>query len=143
MNRWINELILSIRNRHMLHIPIIRKGRPYKSLDVQRAAHHRTREPFVEVSQANAGLIRRDLLEQETGRRALEAFTTEELIAMCERASEIFAREELPLGDDAQSPEDYVEQVSATTGLPHVLARRNMEKVRAALAETRTVIAGL
>jgi hypothetical protein len=46
----------------MLHLPILRYGVPYRSLDVVRVPHHRTREPFVEISQANAGLIRRDLL---------------------------------------------------------------------------------
>ena len=49
----------------MLHIPILRQGNPYKSLDIARVAHHQTREIFVEVSQANAGLIRRDLRRQE------------------------------------------------------------------------------
>ena len=47
----------------MLHIPILRQGVPYKSLDVVRVPHHRTREPLVEISQANGGLIRRDLRE--------------------------------------------------------------------------------
>jgi hypothetical protein len=127
----------------MLHIPLLRKGQPYKSLDTIRAAHHRTREPFVEISQANVGLIRRDLNEQESARRSLAAFTTDELIGLTGRAAEIFANDELPLGDDAQTPGGYVEQVSATTGLPHVMARRNMEKVRGVMAEMRTVIAGL
>src|SRR2546423_4014151 len=127
----------------MLHIPLLRKGQPYKSLDTLSVAHHRTRASVVEISQANVGLIRRDLVDQESARHALAAFTTEELIALSERAAEIFARDELAIGDDAQSPQDYVEQVSATTGLPFVLVRRNLEKIRGVLAETRTVIAGL
>jgi hypothetical protein len=44
----------------MLHIPILRHGAPYSSVDKQRVPHYRTRETFVEISQANAGLIRRD-----------------------------------------------------------------------------------
>ncbi|MDT7542239.1 MAG: hypothetical protein QOE33_2143 [Acidobacteriota bacterium] len=127
----------------MLHIPLLRKGQPYKSLDTLRVAHQRTRASVVEISQANVGLIRRDLIDQEPARRALAAFTTEELISLSERAAEIFARDELSIGDEAQSPQDYVEQVSATTGLPFVMARRNMEKVRGVLAEMRTVITGL
>ena len=59
----------------MIKIPLLRKGEPYESLDVARVAHHRTREVFAEVSQANAGLIRRDLLDQETGRKALSWLT--------------------------------------------------------------------
>ena len=38
----------------MLHIPLLRHGKPYRSLaDVVRVPHYRTREPFVEISQAN------------------------------------------------------------------------------------------
>jgi len=127
----------------MLHIPILRKGEPYKSLDVVRVVHHRTREPFVEISQANAGLIRRDLADEERARAALAAFSVAELIAMSVRAAEIFANDELPLGDESQTPEAYVEQVSATTGLPHVLARRNMGKIRGAMAQMESVLRGL
>jgi len=127
----------------MLHIPLLRKGEPYRSLDVVRVADHRTRELFVEISQANAGLIRRDLLEQESARTALAAFSVAELIEMSVRAAEIFANDELPIGDEAQTPQNYIEQVSATTGLPHVMARRNMEKIRGALAQMESVLGGL
>jgi len=127
----------------MLHIPILRKGKPYRSLDVVRVADHRTRELFVEISQANAGLIRRDLLEQESARAALAAFSVAELIEMSVRAAEIFANDELPIGDEAQTPQNYIEQVSATTGLPHVMARRNLEKIRGALAQMESVLRGL
>jgi acyl-CoA reductase-like NAD-dependent aldehyde dehydrogenase len=127
----------------MLHIPLLRRGEPYKSLDVVRVAHHRTREPFVEISQANAGLIRRDLAGQERARAALAAFSVRELIEMSVRAAEIFAHDELAVGDEAQTPAAYVEQVSATTGLPYVMARRNMEKIRGALAQMESVLRGL
>ena len=45
----------------MLHIPILRKGRPYYSVDSVVTKHHRTGEPLVRISMANSGLIRRDL----------------------------------------------------------------------------------
>lgn len=127
----------------MLHIPILRHGRPYRSVDVQRVPDFRTRETFVEISQANAGLIRRDLLDQETGRRALAAFTTDQLIAMCKQAAEYFMRDTLPVGDEAQTPDDYVRQLSATTGMPHVLVRKNMNKISGVMAEMDNVLAGL
>src|SRR5918997_4698143 len=127
----------------MLHLPLLRRGEPYKSLDVARVAHHRTREPFVEVSQANGGLVRRDLLDQETGRRALSKFSCAELLEICARAATYFSEDELPMGDERQTPEDYVRQVSATTGLPHVLVRRNMSKIGGVMAEMKDVLAGL
>ncbi|HVQ38107.1 MAG TPA: aldehyde dehydrogenase family protein [Pyrinomonadaceae bacterium] len=127
----------------MIHIPILRHGEPYKSLDVARVPHHQTRELFVEISQANAGLIRRDLRDQQQAREKLAALSTAELIEICARAAQKFANHSLPLGDDMQTPEDYVRQVSATTGMPHVLARRNLDKVRGVMAEAGSVLNGL
>ncbi|MFP5260649.1 MAG: aldehyde dehydrogenase family protein [Blastocatellia bacterium] len=127
----------------MLHIPLLRKGAPYRSLDVARVPHHRTRECFVEISQANAGLIRRDLLDQRAGREALSRFSCAELVEICARAAGHFMNDTLALGNAEQSPQDYVEQISATTGLPHVLARKNMRKIHSMLSQMGSVLGGL
>lgn len=127
----------------VLHIPILRQGVTYRSLDVARVPHHRTRELFAEVSQANTGLIRRDLLDQERGREALGKFSCADLLEICAGAAEHFMHDALPLGEDSQTPEDYVRQVSATTALPHPLVRRNMLKIRGVLAEMEHVLKGL
>lgn len=127
----------------MLHIPILRQGEPYRSLDLARVPHHQTRELFVEISQANSGLIRRDLRDQQTAREKLAALSTAELIDICRRAGEHFLNDALPLGDQQQTPADYVRQVSATTGMPHVLARRNMAKIHGVLSEVGHVLNGL
>ena len=116
---------------------------PYKSLEVARVPHHQTRELFVEISQANNGLVRRDLRDQKTGRDKLAALSTAELIEICARAADHFLNDSLPLGDAMQTPEDYVRQIAATTGMPHVLARRNMAKIQGALSEADNVINGL
>ncbi len=127
----------------MLNIPILRQGNIYKSLDISRVPHHQTREIFVEVSQANAGLIRRDLSRQEIGREALNKFSTRNLVDICARAGEFFTNDSLPLGDSEQSAEDYVQQVSATTGMPYVLARRNMQKIKSMFTNMESVLNGL
>jgi hypothetical protein len=127
----------------MLQIPILRQGTQYKSLDVARVPHHQTREIFVEVSQANAGLIRRDLGRQDIAVSTLQRFSTRELVNICSRAAEHFTNDSLSLGDSTQTPEDYVKQVSATTGLPYVLARRNMLKIKSMLASMESVLNGL
>jgi acyl-CoA reductase-like NAD-dependent aldehyde dehydrogenase len=127
----------------MLHIPILRKGVPYRSLDTIRTPHYRTREDFVEISQANVGLIRRDLLDQQSAKQALSAIPTADLIAISRRAADIFLNQTLPVGDAAQSPDDYLKQLASTTGMPHALARKNMRKIHAALFEMEQVIAGL
>lgn len=127
----------------MIKIPILRKGTPYYSLDVAQVPHHRTREPFVEISQANSGLIRRDLRDQQTPRAKLASLTTAELVEICARAADHFANDSLTLGEIDQTREDYIAQVSATTGMPYVLARNNMDKIRGVLAGVGNVLNGL
>ncbi|MBM3755904.1 MAG: aldehyde dehydrogenase [Acidobacteria bacterium] len=127
----------------MIHIPVLRQGKPYKSVDVNRAYHYRTREQIAEISQANVGLIRRDLLQQAEMHAILQGFTTRELIAIAKKAAKHFGEDELPLGDSMQTPDDIVKQISATTGSPNVMVRRNMEKVRGVLDSMETVLSGL
>jgi acyl-CoA reductase-like NAD-dependent aldehyde dehydrogenase len=127
----------------MLHIPLLRRGKPYKSLDVTRAAHQATGKPFVEISQANVGLIRRDLLAQEAMRAVLARLTVARLIEITRDASDIFLNDTLPIGDDLQRPHDYVEQTSATTGMPYVMVRRNMQRVAAVMSNVAEILRGL
>ena len=127
----------------MIHIPVLRQGKPYKSVDVNKAYHYRTREQIAEISQANVGLIRRDMLQQAEMHAILQGFSTRELIAIAKKAAKHFGEDELPLGDSMQTPDDIVKQISATTGSPNVMVRRNMEKVRGVLDSMETVLSGL
>jgi acyl-CoA reductase-like NAD-dependent aldehyde dehydrogenase len=127
----------------MLHIPLLRFGVPYKSVDVAATPHHRTREPFVEISQANVGLISRDLLKQPEARAALQRHSVAELIAMCRAAAPVFLGDTLPVGDAQQTPQDYLEQLNATTGMPFVMGRRNMGRVAAVLENMESILRGL
>jgi acyl-CoA reductase-like NAD-dependent aldehyde dehydrogenase len=127
----------------MLHIPLLRFGRPYRSVDVSVVPHHRTKKPFVEVSQANVGLISRDLLSQGDARAALQRFSVDELIGMCAKAAPIFLEDTLPVGEATQRPRDYLEQLNATTGMPFVMGRRNMARVAAVLENMRSILRGL
>jgi hypothetical protein len=127
----------------MLHIPLLRYGKPYRSLDTVKTPHYQTGEPFVEISQANVGLIRRDLLHLDAAREKLASYSSANLLEICASAADRFLSGELPVGNQVQTPDDYVRQVSATTGLPHVLARRNMQKIHKVMAEMSTVLKGL
>src|SRR5207302_1470492 len=53
--------LFEMRDCPMLHIPILRHGKPYESIDKVTILHHATGEPVAQVSQANAGLISRDV----------------------------------------------------------------------------------
>ncbi|HJU44398.1 MAG TPA: aldehyde dehydrogenase family protein [Vicinamibacterales bacterium] len=130
----------------MLHLPILRWGASYRSVNQVVTPHFRTREPFVSMSQANLGLIRRDLLKQGEAREALLRIPVADLVAMARRAAGHFMNDPLPLDSDSgtlQTPQQYVEQVSATTGMPFSNVRRNMAKVHGVLSKVDEVLAGL
>ena len=130
----------------MVHLPLLRAGVPYRSKQTVTLRHVATGEPVAEVSQANRGLIAKDLQDGATHRRALQRMPVAEMLECCRRAAELFAGAELPVDpiDGAtQSPEDFVRQQSATTGMPRSLCRANMEKVRHVLAEMERVLGGL
>ena len=123
----------------MLHLPILRHGVPYRSLDVVRVPHHRTREPFVEISQANAGLIRRDLLTGVAGRGAARRWRPSrsgELLEMCAQRGDALRAGHAPgRRRSAQTPDDYVRQLSrddrhaARAGAPeHAQDRRRADR---------------
>ena len=71
------------------------------------------------------------------------AHSVADLIDMTRQAAPIFLKDTLPLGDAAQSPDDYVMQVSATTGMPHVMVRRNMQRVAAVMQNVAGILRGL
>jgi len=112
---------------------------------VAYAPHHATGQPFVEISQANVGLISRDLLAQDEMRASLLAIPARRLMAMCAEAADIFLQDELPVGADGdlQGPEDYVRQLSATTGMPFAMGRRNMARVASVMQNLPDVLRGL
>ena len=127
----------------MIHIPILRAGRSYRSLNTVTVPHVKTGEPIASVSQANQGLIAKDLHEVDESRRALEAFSVSELLVICKEAAQLFAESELPLNGTPQSPDEYIRCLSVTTGMPESLCRKNMAKIRLMLEELEAVLGGL
>jgi acyl-CoA reductase-like NAD-dependent aldehyde dehydrogenase len=124
------------------YIPILRRGQPYDSLDRVEISDIRTGEPVALLSQANAGLIRRDLRRISPG--ALQETPVEHLLALCEKAGKLFMEALLPLSDGlTQSPAQYIELLSATSGLPHTLVRKNMAKIHQVFTQMPTILCGL
>jgi len=112
----------------MLKLPVIRWGKPYESLEVAEVNHFATGEPIAKVCQANGGIIRRDIREAQKARDALRRIPSRELIATLGKAADLYEKGTLPLGDGRQSPDDFVHQQSASTGLPEHMCRANMAK---------------
>ena len=127
------------------HIPAIRRGRNYESLDKSTLVDHRDGSTLVSISQVNAGIIRKDLARIGESRAALKKFTVDQLIDISAKAGELFLNGTLPLGDKGhtQSAQQYIETLSSTSGLPFVMVKRNMAKIYQALTQMRTVLNGL
>ena len=131
--------------RTVPHIPALRRGKAYESLDSVEVKDFRTGELRATVSQVNAGIVRKDLARVADAQAALKKFSVAQLIEICAKTGEQFLNGTLPLGDKGhtQSPQQYVETLSSTSGLPHVMVRRNMEKIHLALTNMKTVLNGL
>ncbi len=127
----------------VIHIPILRAGRSYRSLKTVSVPHIKTGEPLVEVSQANRGLIAKDLLDLPLHKQTLAQLSVSELISMCEDAARLFTTADIPLDGGTQTPQDYIQQVSGTTGLPETLCQQNMGKIQGVLENIEQVLDGL
>lgn len=127
----------------MTHLPILRWGTPYKSLSVDEVYHFDTGEKIAEFSQSDGMVIRRDRKLSTRTRDVLRAVPAKDLVAMCERAADIFTKDTLPLGDGEQTPEEFVRCQSATTGLPENMCAANMEKLHFVLANMGAILDSL
>ena len=112
----------------MLNIPVLRWGQPYESLDQDEVIHFATGEPLAKVSQANPGLLKRDMRQADRARDILREISSAELIGMMKKAGELYLNAALPIGDGEQTPDDFARQQSATTGLPEHMCKANMAK---------------
>jgi acyl-CoA reductase-like NAD-dependent aldehyde dehydrogenase len=112
----------------VLTLPVIRWGKPYDSLEKDEVRHFITGEPIAKVSQANGGLLERDMRHAPRARQMLRDMPIEDLIERVKKAGELYLNATLPMGDGTQSPDQFARQQSASTGLPVHMCKANMQK---------------
>jgi hypothetical protein len=112
----------------MLTLNPLRWGKQYKSLEFQDVIHFDTGEPIARIGQVNGSMVQMDIRKADNARKALRSLTIADLIERCKKAAYLFEHETLPLGDGVQSVDDFVHQQSASTGLPEIMCRNNMQK---------------
>src|SRR6188472_2704264 len=127
----------------MLHLPVLRWGQPYDSMEVDEVVHFSTGEPIATVSRANGGLIGRDMRKAQRAREVLREIPIDDLIARVGAAGELYMNATLPMGDGSQSPDEFAKAQSASTGLPERMCRANMKKNGFVLAEMRRILTSL
>ena len=127
----------------MLHLPVLRWGAPYESLEKDEVVHFSTGEPIATVSRANGGLIQRDARKAQRARDVLREIPIDDLIARAGKAGELYMSATLPMGDGTQTPDEFARAQSASTGLPEKMCRANMKKNAFVLAEMRKILESL
>jgi len=112
----------------MIKIPILRWGQPYESMDMDNVVHFDTGETLAQVSQANPGLLAKDMKKAQRARDVLTEIPIRELIGIMKKAADLYKDATVALGDGEQSPDDFARQQSASTGLPEHMCKGNMAK---------------
>jgi acyl-CoA reductase-like NAD-dependent aldehyde dehydrogenase len=112
----------------MITLPAIRWGETYQSLEMDDVRHFLTGEPVARVATVGAGIVKRDARHARRAREALRTIPIAELIDRCGKAGELFVSGTLAVGDSQQTPDDFIAQQSATTGMPLAMCRGNLAK---------------
>ena len=123
-----------------LKIPVLRWGKPYESLEVDEVKHFATGEPIAKVSQANGGIIGRDMRTAQKAREILRQIPISELLEKVKKAGELYEKATLPIGDGTQTPDEFAHQQSASTGLPEHMCKMNMAKNAFVLANMGKIL---
>jgi acyl-CoA reductase-like NAD-dependent aldehyde dehydrogenase len=127
----------------MIRFPALRFGKVYTSLEKATLVHHVTGEAVAEVSQVTGSMIARDLSTITRGRQELAAIPVRDLLGMYRKAANSFLNDALPVGDSELTFDEYIQNLSATTGSPQVFCRRNAMKVHYVLENVDEVVGGL
>src|SRR6185295_15534155 len=96
------------------HIPALRRGKAYESLEVAEVKDFRTGEIKAKVSQVNAGIVRKDLQRIGESRAALKKLKVKELLGICARAGEQFLNGTLPLDGAAHGSRSWASLTPST-----------------------------
>src|SRR4029078_7758167 len=127
----------------MLHLPVLRWGQPYESLEKDEVVHFSTGEPIATVSRANGGRSPSDTRRAARARDVLREIPIDELIARVGKAGELYATGTVPMGSGSQTADEVVRAQSASPGLPEAMCRGNMKKNMFVLSEMRRILENL
>lgn len=130
-------------SRSIVNLPILRWGQSYESLAQAPVIHFITGETLAQISQANPGLLARDLRWAQRARDVLREIPGRELVQRMKHAADLYRDGTLPVGDAEQSPHDFVRLQSASTGLPEHMCEANMKKNHFVLANLDRILDAL
>ena len=127
----------------MLHLPVYRWGKPYESLEIADVVHFHTGEPVAKVSQANGGIIQRDLKKGvDSAKCAARVASGPALDRLRESGRALWYRHAAD-GRRRAIARRFCALQSASTGMPENMCRANMEKIQFVLSQSREILAAL
>src|SRR5258708_13255730 len=91
----------------MVNIPVLRWGQPYASMELDNVIHFITGETLARVSQANPGLLAKDMRRAQRAPEALREIPCRELVAMMKKGADLYKDGSLPIATAAQSPDHF------------------------------------
>lgn len=125
-------------------IPAFRFGRHYSSLDQAEITSTDGQDVLARVGLVNPGIIRRDLRKVEASFERLQEMSIRRMLEIFVAAADLFLTAELDVAEDVtQTPEQYVQSLSATCGMPHALIRANMQKIADVMRQMPVILKGL
>ena len=127
----------------VIEIPALRFGKPYTSLEKATLIHHVTGDPVAVVSQVTGSQIARDVGLTPQLHKELRDIPVRDILAIYKKAADHFVNATLPCGNAELTFDDYVRNLSATTGSPMVFCRRNALKVHYVMENIEEVLGGL
>lgn len=127
----------------MLHIPILRNGKSYTSLKQENITDHRSGEVLATISYANSGLIAKDLRSSKKVWHDLQGMKLKDTLDICHKAANLFLNQKIPFANTTQTPKEFVQYQSASTGMPETMCHSNMEKIHWVLTHLEDIIHSL
>ena len=113
----------------MLNIPVLRWGKPYDSLEKDEVVHFISGEPIARVSQANGGLLQRDMRHAPSRPQAAARNALRRVDPADEAGRRSVSQQHAPASATARNrPTNSPALQSATTGLPEHMCKANMQK---------------
>jgi len=88
----------------MVKIPILRWGQPYESLEFDKVVHSVTGETLAHVSQANPGLLAKDMKRASRARDVLREIPCRDLVQVMKKAADLYRDATLPMATARNPP---------------------------------------
>ena len=124
----------------MNHIPIIRFGKIYKSLEIADVTAYNNKT-ISQISLADPLLFKNDIIKnKEQASKRLRKIKISKIIEWIKAAGDIFANVDVEISGIRQSPNDYCTLVMQSTGLPRNIVMDVLSQIKSNLLNIEHIL---